>query len=92
MIALFLLALTGCTPTCERSCHKLLDCELTSSPRTAQRECEDQCTSQQLLYDSWEDDPEDKATRLKEQRQCIGASSCEDIDAGACYDEALSSF
>lgn len=92
MITLILLALTGCTPTCEQSCHKLLDCELSDSPRTAQKECQDQCESQQLLYDGWLDDPEDKATLLEEQRKCIGASTCEEIDAGVCYDEALSSF
>ena len=84
--------LVACTPTCEQSCHKLLDCELADSPRTAFQECKDACTSQQQLYDSWKDDPEDKATLLEEQRECIGASTCDEIADGVCYDEALSAF
>lgn len=83
----------GCTPTCEQSCHKLLSCDLTDSPRTAQQECQDACTAEESLYASWKDnDPDNKLDRLKEQRRCIGSSTCDEIDAGVCFDDALEAF
>lgn len=86
------LALAGCTPTCEQSCNKLIDCGLGSAPNVTLTECKDACEAQQDLYDGWDDDPEDKAALLRAQRQCIGASTCDEIDAGACWDDALDPF
>lgn len=84
---------SGCTPTCEQSCRKLLKCEFADSPRTSARECEDGCEQAESLYKSWQDDdPDEKLDRLREQRQCIGQSTCDEIGDGVCYDEVLDPF
>jgi hypothetical protein len=88
--ALFLGALaSGCAPDCKRVCHKLIDCGL-DSPRTAYDECLQSCESQQALLEDWAD--AEKLDAFDEQRRCLGRSSCDEIEAGTCYDPELFSF
>lgn len=80
--------LSGCAPGCEQTCRKLIRCELADN--VAQLECEESCTRQDAQYELEEDDASAKAFR--EHRRCIGASTCEEIEDGECYDEDVFVF
>ena len=87
-LALAALWLAGCTPTCERTCTKLLACGTLESDRVSVEECEASCIFQVNLYDEWLDEKVlDKA--FDQHRRCLVRSSCEQIDAGECFDEVL---
>lgn len=75
----------GCSPACDQTCNKILDCDL--SPRLSQQECVESCETQQSLYEAWGDDEKQKA--FAEERACIRASSCDEIAEGACYDDEI---
>lgn len=79
----------GCTPRCQDSCSKVLDCDL-GSTRVARDECVLSCQIQQTTYREWDDEVKKQAFR--EHRRCIRASTCEEIAEGACYDEELFLF
>ena len=88
--SLLLLSLSGgCTPRCQESCAKVLDCDL-GSTRVARDECVLSCQLQQTLYQDWEDKSKIKAFR--KHKRCIRSSTCEEIAEGACYDETLFLF
>lgn len=87
--ALLAVLLQGCTPTCKATCRKVLACDL-DSERVALDACADSCTDIASLYESWEDEKLIEA--FDDHRSCIGSSSCEEIEAGACYDEDLFVF
>ena len=79
---------TACTPTCKRTCRKVLDCGNLESDRVSVPECEATCENQRLLYSGWADQKElDKA--IDKHRRCLVGSTCEEIEAGECYDERL---
>ncbi len=81
----------GCVPRCEATCKKLLECgEELDTQRVALAQCEDSCIREEALYEDWED--ETKQDALDEERRCIGASSCEEIADGACYEHDLFPF
>lgn len=78
----------GCTPSCERTCRKLLKCGNLETDRVSVRECEANCEVQLGLYEGWDDEKElDKA--LDQHRRCLVRSTCEEIEAGECYDDRL---
>ena len=88
---LLLFALAGCQPTCEQVCDKLVACEQEGTERMSAKDCEEQCTEQEELYQRWTD------TQLREafdaEKSCLMDSTCEQIfDEGACYDEEVWSF
>jgi hypothetical protein len=83
------LALAGCTPDCERTCRKVLSCDI-DSPRDAIDMCKASCETEDHLYDVWDD--QEKTDAFHEERRCLVDSSCEDIAAGACYDDRLYPF
>jgi len=76
----------GCTPRCEDTCAKVLDCGL-GATRVSRDECVLMCQRQGDLYGNWDDDA--KLSALREHRRCIAASSCEEIAEGVCYDDDL---
>ena len=83
-----LLFASACTPTCERTCRKLLDCGTLDSERVSVPECEASCNAQLVMYDDWEDEDElNEAFDL--HRECLVQSTCEQVEAGECYDERL---
>jgi hypothetical protein len=82
-------SLSACTPTCKETCRKLLDCDL-DSERVAFAACVDSCTDLDALYASWEDERIIEAHDA--HRRCIGSSTCDEIEDGACYDEDLFVF
>ena len=78
---------TACEPSCEQTCETLLACEETHTDRVALDDCTASCLVQQRLYDEWED------VELQESfidyKLCVAQENCEDIAAGACYNEEL---
>ncbi len=83
-------SLPGCAPSCGQTCKKVLDCEL-DSPRTTTLECRDDCERQRSLYEDWWKD-EEKVEQFEEHRRCLMQSTCDQLAAGACYDEELFLF
>jgi len=79
-------AVQGCTPRCQETCSKVLDCGLEST-RVARDECIFACREQGNLYNTWED--QTKIDAFKAHKRCIGQSSCEEIEQGVCYDPEL---
>jgi hypothetical protein len=70
-------------------CDKLIECSL-DSPRTSKAECEESCTTQLELYETWED--KDKLDAFDAERECIGSSTCDEIRDGVCYDDTVFVF
>ncbi len=85
-----LAALSGCEPSCERTCAKLLDCDGVETPRVGQEDCELQCARQEELYDSWDDTQLQDA--FADHKRCVLDETCDAIADGACYDEDLFSY
>lgn len=90
MVVMTATLLGGCEPTCARTCDKLVECEEVETPRMSSEVCEDSCETQQSLYLEWDD------TQLQDAfstyKQCVRASTCEEIAEGVCYDEDIFLF
>lgn len=86
--------LAGCEPTCANTCDKLLSCSddgTVEQPRVNDNDCEAACKNEQDLYEKdWEDTQLSDA--FSDMKKCVRDSSCEDIDAGVCYDSDLYIF
>ena len=54
----------GCTPTCKKTCKKLLTCEAVV---TTEVECENACSAQEQLFDDWADQEELEEERKEEE-------------------------
>lgn len=78
---------SGCTPTCQRTCKKLVTCDEVESPRVAIDECEESCVLQEALYEEWDD--VELRRDFDDYKSCVVGSSCEEVAAGECYDEDL---
>lgn len=90
-LALGLVALaSGCTPSCERVCEKLVDCPDLDTTRMTALECQRSCEDQQSLLDRWTD--AELRHAFDAELDCLGASSCEEIADGVCYDADLWAF
>ena len=89
-VAALLAVAVGCTPTCEQTCRKVLNCEMGDAPRLALTECRESCNNEETLYDGWEDT--DLKQKLREQQRCLYYSTCEEIEDGVCYDDDLYVF
>ncbi len=85
-VALLALGSQACTPRCQETCTKVLDCGFEST-RVARDECVFSCQDQQSLYASWED--EVKIEAFKEHKRCLASSTCEEIEEGVCYDPEI---
>lgn len=58
---------SGCTPTCEQTCKKLLSCEAIV---TSEMECENACTAQERLFADWADMEEaENEAKLNEEQE-----------------------
>jgi hypothetical protein len=80
----------GCTPNCPDTCRKILRCDELAVVEYGQIECEESCNRASDLYESWED--QDKIDAFDAHRQCISASTCEEISAGVCYEDEIFIF
>ncbi len=92
MSLLFALAvLSGCTPTCEEVCDKLVACENAGTERMSTAECRESCEDQRTLYDeTWDDVAKREA--FDAELTCLYESECAEVEEGVCYDEAVWSF
>lgn len=86
-VGLFLAA-TACAPNCERTCRKLLDCGTLETDRVSVNECEASCTAQLTMFNGWQDEDELNEA-FDEHRRCLVQSTCDQVEAGECYDERL---
>lgn len=84
---LLLLALTGCTPSCDQVCDRLTACEQLEPAGTYSAQCDISCRTQESLYESWDDTQLQAA--LDAHRVCVMDATCEELADGACYDEEL---
>ena len=86
-LAVLLVGLTGsgCAPTCEQTCRKLVTCD--ASPRLSVQECELSCFETESLYEVWEDEAKQEA--LDDQAWCVRGATCDELAEGVCYDETL---
>lgn len=89
-LAAALLLAPACRPSCEQVCEKLLACEEVESPRVSLAECEESCTREEALYEQWDD--QQLLDALYGEMTCIMDTPCDEVAAGACYDEALFRF
>jgi hypothetical protein len=89
-LAAALLLAPACRPSCEQVCEKLLDCDAVESPRVSLSECEDSCSREETLYETWDD--QQLLDALYEEMECVADSSCDEVAGGACYDDALFVF
>lgn len=78
----------GCAPTCGALCDKLDGCGLTTS--IGREECRASCETQLADLQARED--LDPLQAFDAQRTCIGASTCDEVEAGACWDGELGPF
>ena len=79
---------SGCAPTCETICNKITRCELADG--FEQLECQESCTRQDAQYKVEGEDTLKRA--FADHRRCIASATCEEIEAGECYDEDLFLF
>ena len=77
----------ACSPTCERTCKKILSCDNVDAPSMNIDECTSACSAQQNLYEDWED--EEKEQAFKDLKTCIVAEECASVAEGVCYDEQV---
>jgi hypothetical protein len=86
-----LAALTGCTPSCEEVCDKLVACENEGTERMSSAECQESCNDQHALYNEEWDDGQ-KRDAFDAHLSCLYESECADVEAGTCYDEEIWSY
>lgn len=85
-LALAVLVLgAGCPPTCQQVCSKLDRCGFDGSVPRA--ECQLSCERQLSAFR--DDDDDDGLANFNDLRRCIGGNSCDSIDEGVCFDDAL---
>ena len=82
---LFIFILGACSPTCDQVCEKIYTC--IDGDNTDELNCLSACRTQQS--EAQEDENDASFDSLK---QCLHSESCEDIEAGVCYDETLYSW
>ena len=86
---LVIATVVGCTPTCEQTCNKLLDCEDENlqTPLMNLDECTSACAAQSNQYE--DNEQEQKQQAFDELKSCIVAETCEDLMEGVCYDDEV---
>ena len=84
---LFVGLATGCEPSCEDTCEKLLACDQIEMEHTSARECAAACETQQGVYDKWKST--DEREWFADMKYCIDDASCSEIADGECYDDEL---
>jgi len=88
VVVTVVLGSTACTPSCESVCRKAISCS--TADALNQLECEESCNRTITRYEV--DGDRTLVRRFADHRRCLGSASCDEIDAGVCYDEALYSF
>lgn len=78
--------LGGCPPTCQSLCNKLDRCDL--EPTLSRSECQTSC-ERELEVRRDDDEDRELLQAFNRHRICLGNNSCDEIAAGACFDEEL---
>ncbi|MGC6494048.1 MAG: hypothetical protein ACON5B_14525 [Myxococcota bacterium] len=78
---------TACAPTCSESCRKVISCGV-AEPTLSQDECVELCERQRLEVSETDVD-EGLEKAFSDHRRCIGSATCEELEAGVCYDPEL---
>lgn len=78
---------TACTPTCEQVCTKILTCEDDglNTPMMNLDECTSSCAAQSNWYE--DNEKVEQQDAFDELKSCISDETCEDLQAGVCYNE-----
>lgn len=74
---------SACAPACPALCGKLERCALTGE--VERRACEESCSRE--LATARELDDRQTLREFNQHRICIGGASCDDLEAGACFEE-----
>ena len=86
--SLFLLTgLWACTPTCDKVCTKLHDCDLLNLEEVPKTECVLECQLHENTYDGLEETEVDTGLTqsFDNLKACIMDETCDDLVAGACH-------
>jgi len=86
--ALTALVATACAPSCDSVCNKLIRCDVVDNLNPL--ECEESCARQDAQYELEDDKTLERA--FADHRRCIGSSTCDELEDGACYEEELFQF
>jgi hypothetical protein len=78
----------ACGSTCSSVCDKLLSCPQLDAAAISDKECDLDCAVQENAYES---DPILSAA-FEVYKDCVMDSSCDQLAAGACYEEGLFAF
>ena len=78
----------GCSSTCEQVCTKLRSCSDIELGTSNQLDCTNACVTQQEAIS--EEEPE--SASFSEYKDCVMQQTCEQIEAGSCYDSGLYSW
>jgi hypothetical protein len=78
----------ACSSTCSGVCDKLLSCPQLDAGAIGDKECDLDCAVQENAYES---DPV-LSTAFEVYKDCVMDSSCQELVAGACYQEGLFAF
>ncbi len=86
--------LAGCTPTCRQVCRDLLECGVEGTETLSLDACEQACSDQDAQYESIKDNYDDEGPlqQFEDFRSCVHGATCEELEAGACYDYELFPF
>lgn len=89
-----LLLVSGCTPTCDKVCTKLIDCAALDLENTPEKECALECQLHENSYDDLEGAETDTGLHesFDDLKSCIMDESCNNLANGSCYDSDLYSW
>ena len=92
----FLTGLWACTPTCDKVCTKLHDCELLVLGDAPKTECVLECQLQERTYGDLEETEVDTGAQLQQSfedlKGCIMDETCDNLANGACHDSNIYSW
>lgn len=81
-----LATLTACPPPCSQLCAKLERCDLSAT--VTLDECNESCDNQLDFFKN-ERTLSVEEKLFNQQRVCISSHSCDELAAGACFEDAL---
>jgi len=89
LLAALIALSTACKPSCEQVCTKVVDCG--GTPQLTVDSCKLQCDAQDaLIHSDWEDTGLED--RFVAHKRCVSQATCDELDAGVCYDSELFGF
>jgi hypothetical protein len=90
VLTLLLTTLLGCSPTCADACTVVASCGESLGDFPNEAECNEACASQRATVDENGDTGVQDA--FERELRCLAAATCDDLAAGACYEEQVWSY